>query len=116
MEAIVPERARGIFAEPSFRLYYVGQALSFVGDGLRTLVLPLLVFHMTGSALSLGVTYALQFLPFAVTGLVGGSLADRLDRRRLVIGCDLVRFATVTFFAIAYWRGFLTLVELYVGI
>ncbi|MGH7708559.1 MAG: MFS transporter, partial [Vulcanimicrobiaceae bacterium] len=80
--------ARGVFASRAFRLFYAGQALSYVGDGLRTIAIPLLVYHLTDSASALGTTYALEFLPFAVFGLVGGSLADRLDRRRLMIGCD----------------------------
>jgi MFS family permease len=109
-------RAQGIFASRSFTLFYAGQALSYIGDGLRTLAIPLLVYNMTGSALSLGITYALEFLPFALFGLVGGALADRLDRRRLMIGCDFVRFMVIALFAIAYARGVLTLPWLYAGI
>lgn len=109
-------RTQGIFASRSFSLFYAGQALSYLGDGLRTLAIPLLVYHITGSALSLGVTYALEFLPFAVFGLVGGALADRLDRRRLMIACDFVRFLVITLFAVAYARGVLTLPWLYAGI
>src|SRR5579864_4649245 len=104
---------RGIFASRSFQFYYAGQTLSYLGDGVRTLAIPLLVFHLTGSGLSLGITYSLEFLPFAVMGLVGGSLADRLDRRRLMIGCDFVRFAIIALFAIAYREGFLSLHLLY---
>jgi MFS family permease len=107
---------RSIFAERSWSLYYSGQVLSYLGDGLRTLAIPLLVFKLTGSALSLGVTYALEFLPFALFGLVGGSLADRLDRRRLMIACDFTRFAVIALFALLFWRHALTLPELYVGI
>jgi len=109
-------RSPGIFTSRSFSLFYTGQALSYVGDGLRTLAIPLLVYHLTGSALSLGITYALEFLPFAVFGLIGGALADRLDRRRLMIGCDFVRFSVIVLFAIAYMRGALTLGWLYGGI
>ena len=109
-------RAQGIFTSRSFSLFYAGQALSYVGDGLRTLAIPLLVYHITGSALSLGITYALEFLPFALFGLVGGALADRLDRRRLMIGCDFVRFTVLVLFAVAYARGVLTLPWLYAGI
>ena len=114
MESIA--RAPGIFASRSFTLFYAGQAFSYVGDGLRTLAIPLLVYHLTGSALSLGITYALEYLPFAIFGLVGGALADRLDRRRLMLGCDFVRFAVIALFAIAYARGVLTLPWLYGGI
>ncbi|HKW45783.1 MAG TPA: MFS transporter, partial [Candidatus Eremiobacteraceae bacterium] len=78
--------------------------------------IPLLVFHLTGSALSTGITYALEILPFALVGLVGGSLADRTDRRRLMIACDFTRFAIMATFSIEYARGALTLPTLYAGI
>ncbi len=107
---------RSIFAERGFAYYFSGQALSYLGDGMRALAIPLLVFHITGSALSTGVTYALEILPFALVGLVGGSLADRTDRRRLMIACDFTRFAVMALFSIAYWRGVLTLPMLYAGI
>jgi MFS family permease len=108
--------ARSVFASRSFKLFFLGQALSYVGDGLRTIAIPLLVYHLTNSASALGLTYALEFLPFAVFGLVGGSLADRLDRRRLMIACDFVRFTIMALFAIGYATGLLSLPLLYTGI
>jgi MFS family permease len=108
--------ADSVFRTPAFRRYYAGQALSYLGDGLRTLAIPLLVFHLTGSAVSLGVTFALEILPFAVFSLLGGSLADRIDRRKLMLSCDAVRFAVMVFFAVALWRGFLALPLLYGGV
>jgi hypothetical protein len=47
-----------VFSSRSFRQYYVGQALSLAGDGLRTLAVPLLVYKLTGSAFSTGAAYA----------------------------------------------------------
>ncbi|MDQ6779862.1 MAG: MFS transporter [Candidatus Eremiobacteraeota bacterium] len=116
MDTTAPAQPFGIFSSRGFRLFYAGQALSYIGDGLRSLALPLLVFKLTGSALTLGVTYALQFLPFAVAGLIGGSLADRLDRRRLLIACDFVRFIVLALFVVAGLRGFLSLPLIYAGI
>lgn len=107
---------RSIFAERSYALYFAGQSLSYLGFGLSALAIPLLVFKLTGSALNLGITYALEFLPFALFGLVGGSLADRLDRRRLMISCDFVRFLVFALFALLFWRHALTLPVLYSGI
>ena len=109
-------RAQSVFRNRSFSLFFVGQACGYVGDGLRLIAIPLLVYHLTGSALSTGITYALELGPFALFGLVGGSLADRLDRRTLMIGCDLVRFVVMTLFAIGYARGALSIPALYVGI
>ena len=105
-----------VFRNRSFRLFYAGQAFSYVGDGLRLIAIPLLVYHLTGSALSVGITYALELGPFVIFGLVGGSLADRLDRRTLMIACDVVRFAVMALFAIGFARGFLTVSLLYIGI
>jgi MFS family permease len=94
-----------VFSNRSFRLFYAGQSFSYVGDGLRLIAIPLLVYHLTGSALS-----------FALFGLVGGSLADRLDRRSLMIAADVVRFAVLALFATGFAFGFLTLGMLYGGI
>jgi MFS family permease len=108
--------AQSVFRNRSFSLFYAGQVFSYVGDGLRLISIPLLVYHLTGSAFSLGTTYALELGPFAIFGLVGGSLADRLDRRGLMIACDVLRFAVMVSFAIGYARGFLSLGMLYGGI
>jgi hypothetical protein len=108
--------AESIFRNRSFSLYYAGQAMSFVGDGLRIIAIPLLVYHLTGSALAIGVTYALELGPFALMGLVGGSLADRTDRRKLMLLCDFVRFAIMSLFALGYATGTLKLWMLYSGI
>jgi MFS family permease len=105
-----------VFSNRSFRLFYAGQSFSYVGDGLRLIAIPLLVYHLTGSALSVGTTYALELGPFALFGLVGGSLADRLDRRSLMIAADVVRFAVLALFATGFAFGFLTLGMLYGGI
>ncbi|GAC1303307.1 MAG: MFS transporter [Vulcanimicrobiaceae bacterium] len=108
--------AQSVFRNRSFSLFFAGQAFGYVGDGLRLIAIPLLVYHLTGSALSVGVTYALELGPFAIFGLVGGSLADRLNRKTLMIACDGVRFAVMAIFAIAYARGSLSLGILYLGI
>jgi MFS family permease len=108
--------AESIFRSSEFRRYYAGQALSYLGDGLRTLVIPLLVFRLTGSAVSLGLTFALELLPFAVFSLLGGSLADRLDRRMLMLVSDAVRFLIMALFTAALWRGMLSLPLLYTGV
>ncbi len=82
---------------------------------MRLLAIPLLVFSLTGSALSLGITYALEFLPFALASLVAGSLADRVDRRRLMASCDIARLLVVVTFAVAAYSHALSLALVYTG-
>jgi MFS family permease len=108
--------APSIFASRGFRRYFAGQSLSFVGDGLRMLSVPLLAYHLTHSALSTGTALICEVAPFSLFALVGGSLADRLDRRKLMIGCDAVRFVVMSFFAIAYAMHVLTLPMIYGGL
>jgi MFS family permease len=113
---VTSAQPQSVFRSSQFRRYYAGQALSYLGDGLRTLTIPLLVFHLTGSAASLGLTFALELLPFAVFSLLGGSLADRLNRRTIMLGADAVRFLIMALFALALWRGMLSLPLLYTGV
>jgi MFS family permease len=113
---VVAEKAPSIFASRAFRQYFAGQSLSLLGDGLRMLAVPLLAYHLTHSALSTGAAFICEIVPFSLFALVGGSLADRLDRRKLMIGCDAIRFAVMAFFAIAFWLHFLTLPMIYGGL
>lgn len=78
--------------------------------------MPLLAFHLTHSALSTGAALICEVVPFSLFALVGGSLADRLDRRRLMIGCDAVRFIIMSLFAIGYAFHALTLPMIYGGL
>jgi MFS family permease len=114
--AAVPAPAGSIFGSRSFRQYYAGQALSLLGDGLRFLAVPLLVYKLTGSALSTGAAYICEIGPFSIFGLVGGSLADRLDRRTLMIGCDAVRCAVMVTFALLFAVHALQIWMLYGGL
>jgi len=70
---------------PNFRLYWTGALLSNVGTWMQTLAQSWLVYHLTGSALLLGTVNFLQGLPSLFLSLLGGVLADRIERRRLML-------------------------------
>lgn len=74
-----------------FRIIAFGEGASAVGDAVTFTALPLLVLALTGSGTLLGVVAALQGLPDLVVGLPAGALADRWDRRRMMIAADLGR-------------------------
>jgi MFS family permease len=80
--------------ERQFRLLFLGQALSVIGDRMTAVVLPFAVLSIGGSATDVGLVAAAGFLPFIFLGLVGGVIADRLERRRILIASDLVRLLT----------------------
>ncbi|WP_084960108.1 MFS transporter [Thermoactinospora rubra] len=66
-----------------------GYLVSSTGTWIYRLALPLMVLDMTGSALSTGAVYALEYLPFLVLGVAGGVIADRFGRRRVLVAGDL---------------------------
>jgi MFS family permease len=79
----------------NFRLFLSGQLVSAIGTWMQWTAAPLLVLHLTGSGVALGIDTALQFLPILLFGAWGGVFADRLDNRRLLIGTQ-VAFALVS--------------------
>ncbi|MGI8695834.1 MAG: MFS transporter, partial [Mycobacteriales bacterium] len=78
-----------------FWLYFTGQAASTLGSSFTQFALPLLIFALTGSAANLGAAMATSFAPYLLFGLVIGAVSDRLDRKRMMIGTDLVRAALI---------------------
>ena len=67
------------------RVFFAGMLVSNVGTWLQITAMSLLVYGLTGRATDLGITVALQFLPMLVLGAWAGAVADRRDRRTMVI-------------------------------
>jgi MFS family permease len=76
-----------------FRLLWLANSASVVGDRIVTVALALFVIGLTGSATDLGLVLAAYTLPLIGFLLVGGVFADRLPRHLVVVVTDLVRFA-----------------------
>jgi MFS family permease len=84
-----PEQPRaGMFRSlkvRNYRLYASGQLISLTGTWMQRVAQDWLVLELTNSGTALGVVTALQFGPSLLLGLWGGVLADRLDKRRLLL-------------------------------
>jgi len=87
----------------SFRVFFVGQGVSIFGTWMQTLATSWLIYRLTGSAFMLGLSTAALQLPMLVLSPIAGVLADRLDRRRLLIvvqllaGVQALVLATLTY-------------------
>lgn len=68
----------------NYRLYFVGQSVSVAGSFMQGLAISFLTLQLTGSGAALGISAAARLLPFLVLGPVGGLIADRYDKRRLL--------------------------------
>jgi MFS family permease len=78
-----------------FALLVGGSVVSLLGDGFFFLALTWLVYSISNVPTALAVTGAAFSLPNVIFVLVGGALSDRMDRRRLMIGADLLRAAAI---------------------
>ena len=69
----------------NFRLFFGGQLISQVGNWLTMIAQTLLVLHLTGNGLAVGVLVGCQFAPVLLLGAWAGLVADRSDKRRLLL-------------------------------
>ncbi len=69
----------------NYRLYFFGQIVSVSGTWMQSVGQAWLVLQLTGSGVALGSVVALQFLPMLLAGAWGGVLADRFDKRRILL-------------------------------
>lgn len=84
-----------VFKNRSFSLMWSGQLISTIGDALTSLAAGILVYRLTGSALSVGLMLMVTALPTLVLGLIAGVFADRYDRKRIMVGANLIQAGLV---------------------
>lgn len=111
---------------PVFRTYWIGMLVSLVGTWMQSTAQSYLVYELTGSALKTGVVMFAFSLPSLLFGLPGGAVADRYDRRRLLLAMQsafmgaAAALAAVTFagrvrfeylVAFAFWNGLVMAVD-----
>ncbi|MFC4946305.1 MFS transporter [Pseudonocardia sp. GCM10023141] len=100
-------------ANPNYRRYTRGQAVSLAGTWMQSIAQSWLVLQLTGSATALGVVIALQTLPTLVLGPYGGVVADRLDKRKLMIGLQSMMGVLALALGILTITGLVTLWQVY---
>jgi len=84
----------------SFTLLWIGQTVSRVGDGLFAIALSWWVLEKTGSPAAMGAVQVFTILPKVLFLLIGGVMADRLPRQRVMIASDALRGVLVIIVAI----------------
>lgn len=77
--------------EPAYQLLFSSQALSIIGDRVTQVALPFAVLATGGGVAQVALVSAAQFLPFVVLALPAGVLADRWNRKRILIASDALR-------------------------
>lgn len=95
-----------------FVLFWGGQVVSTAGSRATQIAYPLLALSLTGSAARAGVVGFANTLPFLIWFLPAGALVDRWNRKRVMLACDVFRFAAVGSIAGALVMDQMTLTHL----
>ena len=81
-----------------FTLVVVGQIISLFGNAILRFALPLYLLRETGSSALFGIVTACSLLPMIVLSLLGGVLADRVNKRNIMVGLDFLTAIVITAF------------------
>lgn len=95
----------GALEERNFRLLWLGQTGSTIGDGLTFVAIAFAVLGISGSATDIGIVFAAFMLPNVVFLLAGGVWADRLPRNLVMLASDAVRAVVQTGLAVLLFSG-----------
>lgn len=93
---------KSLWRNRDFKIVLGGQSVSAFGDAVSFTALPLLVIALTGSGVAMGTVGVLQTLPDLLFGLPAGALADRWDRRRMMLWADVGRALLTALIPLAY--------------
>uniref|UniRef100_UPI0039066803 MFS transporter n=1 Tax=Pseudomonas putida TaxID=303 RepID=UPI0039066803 len=89
----------------NFQIYFVGQGVSTLGKWVQQVALAWLAYHLTGSAVLLGLITFLSLAPQLLIGPLAGAWIDRHDKRRLLIIVQLILIMQSLVLGIATWLG-----------
>ena len=98
----------------NFRLLWVGEGISLVGDQFYIIALPWLVLQMTGDPLAVGGVLAVAGIPRALFMLIGGALTDRFSPRKIMFASNLSRMVVVLMLALLVSSKMINIWTLYI--
>ena len=108
MTVLSPETTGPMFRHRAFALFWSARVLSTMAFQLQGVAVGWQIYALTHSPLALGLVGLAQFLPMLALTLLVGHVADRYDRRRIVLSCQLVAGLTTAFLAAGSLGGWLT--------
>jgi MFS family permease len=97
-----------LFSHRSFFWLWITRVFANLGTQIQTVAIGWQVYQLTHSAFDLGLVGLVQFLPSLLLTLVVGQVADRYDRRKIVLLCQTLEIICAAAFVLGSWQGWLT--------
>lgn len=101
-------------ASRHFKFLWIGQLLSTLGSSITMVILPVVVYSLTGSTVVMGMTMAMYMLPNILALPFAGLVVDRIDRVKLMLFTDIIRCILMLLLATLIFMDVLTIPFLYV--
>ncbi|MCU5371128.1 MULTISPECIES: MFS transporter [Bacillus cereus group] len=101
-------------ASPHFKFLWIGQLLSTLGSSITMVILPVVVYSLTGSTVVMGMTMAMYMLPNILALPFAGLVVDRMDRVKVMLFTDIIRCILMLLLATLIFMDVLTIPLLYV--
>ena len=79
-----------LWRNQAFVVFWSARTISFAGTGITMVVLPVLVYGMTHSPAWVAALGLIEFVPYLSFGLLAGAVADRMNRKKIMVGCDVI--------------------------
>lgn len=98
----------------NYRLWFFGQGISLIGTWMQTMAQQVLVYRMTGSAAALGIVSFMGVVPLIPFALWGGSLSDRIPKRRLLLLTQSLMLLQALALGLLTWTGLVQIWHVYV--
>lgn len=114
VDSSVPPKPPHPLRDAPFRMLWIGQTISLLGDQCYLVALPWLVLQMTGSAVAMSTILMAGAIPRAVLMLLGGVVTDRVSPRKVMMSTASARTVFVAAIGFLVWFHVLHLWELYV--
>ncbi|MEN3975770.1 MFS transporter [Emcibacter sp. SYSU 3D8] len=115
-ESSTPAPPDGLLKHRAFLWFWTSRVLMAMGFQITSVAIGWRIYEMTGSAYALGFVGLVQFLPMLALTLVSGHVADRYDRRMIVIICQFLEAATLAFLVYGIFAGWTGVFGIYAAV
>src|SRR5512143_2474329 len=97
----------------NYQLWFFGQGVSLIGTWMQTMAQQVLVYRLTGSAIALGIVSFMGVVPLVPFALWGGSLSDRIPKRRLLLITQSLMLLQAIVLGLLTWTGLVQIWHVY---
>src|ERR1043166_3689081 len=111
---VSPIHAMHVLRNAAFRRYIIGSGISDTGTWMQVMAQAWVMTTLTSSALMLGLVNLCSGLPMLALTMVGGSAADRFDKRKILLATQYLQICTAISIGLLIWSGKIAIWQVFI--